>query len=112
MEPPLPLHLVLRACPEILSYAPDGIRDWRGLVGAAGFVRGMIGISPDAWEEAQFHMSPPVAAITVACILQSFDRIARPGGYLRALSRKAAEGGFSPGPMVMALIRAENTRPA
>lgn len=111
-DPKLPLHLVLRACPEIRSYAPDGIRDWHHLIAAAAFVRGMMGISPDAWEEARHHMTPAVAAIAVACILQSFERIANPGGYLRALSRKAAEGSFSPGPMVMALLRAENTRAA
>ncbi|WP_112310392.1 plasmid replication protein RepC [Pseudogemmobacter bohemicus] len=111
-EPGLPLHLVLRACPEILAYAAHGLRDWRDLVTAADFVRGMIGISPDAWEEARFHMGPVTAAITVACILQSFDRISRPGGYLRALARKSAEGTFSPGPMVMALIKADNSRAA
>ncbi|VDC33664.1 plasmid replication protein RepC [Pseudogemmobacter humi] len=111
-DPKLPLHLVLRACPEIRSYAPHGIQDWRDLIAAAAFVRGMMGISPDAWEEAQHHMTPAVAAITVTCILQSFERIAKPGGYLRALSRKASEGAFSPGPMVMALLRAENTHAA
>lgn len=106
--PQLPLYLVLRACPEILTYAPHGIGQ---LVAAASFVRGMMGISPDAWDEAQHHMSPIAAAIAVACILQSFDRIAKPGGYLRALARKAQQGEFSPGPMVMALLKAENDRP-
>ncbi len=111
-QPQLPLHLVLRACPEILLYARDGIRDWWDLVAAAAFVRGMMGISADAWDEAQFHMTPPVAAIVVACILQSVERIAKPGGYLRALSRKAAEGAFSPGPMVMALLRTGSSQAA
>lgn len=110
--PQLPLHLILRACPEIETYATGGIRGWRDLVAAAAFVRGMIGVSPDAWEEACFHMGPEVAAIAVACILQSFDRIGSPGGYLRALSRKAQAGAFSPGPMVMALLRAETARAA
>lgn len=47
-----------------------------------------------------------------ACILQDAARIRQPGGYLRALSRRAAEGGFSPGPMVMALLRREEVRAA
>lgn len=111
-EPQLPLYLVLRACPDILPYAPHGIRHWHELVAAAAFVRGMMGISADAWDEACRHMTPPGAAIAVACMLQSVDRIAKPGGYLRALARKAAEGSFSPGPMVMALLRAENERAA
>ncbi|MFE3838431.1 plasmid replication protein RepC [Pseudogemmobacter sonorensis] len=111
-EPLLPLYLVLRACPEIRLYASAEIRNWRGLIAAAHFVRGMIGISSEAWEEAQRLMTPAIAAITLACILQSHERIAKPGGYLRALARKAGQGAFSPGPMVMALLRAENAHPA
>lgn len=65
----------------------------------------MMGITPSAWEEAMHVMGPEVAAITVAAMLQRFDRITNPGGYLRAFSAKAATGGFSPGPMVMALFQ-------
>lgn len=57
-------------------------------------------------------MGPEVAAVTVAAMLQRFDRIANPGGYLRALSAKAASGGFSPGPMVMALLQDDGARSA
>ncbi|MCO8146373.1 replication initiation protein RepC [Rhodovulum tesquicola] len=103
--PALPLALVLKACPDILDYAPTAPRHWQELVALAGFVRGMMGISPDAWTEAQRDMGPEVAAITLAAILQRVSDIQSPGGYLRALSRKAADGSFSPGPMVMALLR-------
>lgn len=108
----LPLHLVLRACPDLLDYTPHGIRHWHELIAAAAFVRGMLGISPDAWDEACHSMTPPVAAIAVACILQRATDISKPGGYLRALSRKAAMGEFSPGPMVMALLKTETARAA
>lgn len=111
-DPKLPLHLVLRACPDLLDYTPHGIRHWHELIAAAAFVRGMLGISPDAWEDACHSMTPPVAAIAVACILQRATDISKPGGYLRALSRKAAAGEFSPGPMVMALLKADNARAA
>lgn len=111
-EPALPLGLVLKAVPEIAIYAPDDLRTWHDLIRAADIVRPMIGISPDAFAEAQRIMGPGVAAIVIACILQRMDTIARPGGYLRALSAKAAEGTFSPGPMVMALLRSESTRAA
>lgn len=103
-RPNLPLALVLKACPDILDYAPNDVRHWRELVGLAAFVRGMMGISPDAWNEAQRIMGPEVAAITVAGILQRVSEIRSPGGYLRALTDKAAAGGFSPGPMIMALL--------
>ncbi|MEO1910929.1 MAG: replication initiation protein RepC, partial [Paracoccus sp. (in: a-proteobacteria)] len=32
----------------------------------------------------------------------------RPGAYLRSLTKKAEEERFSPGPMVMALLRCDN----
>ncbi len=105
--PNLPLALVLKACPDILPYAPDKPRHWHELVALAGFVRGMMGISPDAWEQAQAAMGPEVAAVTVAGMLQRVADIRSPGGYLRALTRKAETDGFSPGPMIMALLRPE-----
>lgn len=100
----MPLGLVLKACPDILPYSPDRVRSWEDLNALASFVRGMMGISPDAWTKAQQAMGPAVAAITVAGILQRIDEIQSPGGYLRALTRKAEERGFSPGPMIMALL--------
>lgn len=104
--PPIPLGLVLKACPDIEPYAHNGLRHWHDLVAAAGHVRGMMGISPDAWEASMRHMGPEVAAITVAAILQRVDAIHSPGGYLRSLTEKAANDSFSPAPMVMALLRA------
>lgn len=105
--PSIPLGLVLKACPDIMPYAKDGLRHWHELVGTAAFVRGMMGISRDAWEQAQQIMGPEVAAVTVVAILQRIEEIKSPGGYLRALTRKAETDGFSPGPMIMALLRPE-----
>ncbi len=110
-EPPIPLGLVLKAAPDIRDYAPDGIRNWRDLAAVADFVRPMLGISPDAWDQARRNMGDALAAVILACILQRASSITRPGGYLRALTEKAAVGAFAPGPMVMALLRAENDRP-
>ncbi len=103
-QPQLPLALVVKACPDVLPYAQNEIRDWRDLIAVAAFVRGMMGISPQAWEVACRDMGPAVAAITVCCILQRVDQINSPGGYLRSLTEKAGAGSFSPGPMVMALL--------
>ena len=103
-DPTVPLGLVVKACPDILPYAQDGIRRWGDLVNVADFVRGMMGISPDAWQRAVDAMGREVAAITVVGILQRISDIQNPGGYLRALTQKAETGGFSPGPMIMALL--------
>ncbi|WP_170329143.1 plasmid replication protein RepC [Ruegeria arenilitoris] len=106
--PRVPLPLILKACPDILPYCERNPREWRDLIVAASYVRGMMGISPSAWQEAQELMGAEVAAVTVACILQRFSDINSPGGYLRTLAGKAAVGEFSPGPMVMALLNGAN----
>ena len=107
---PIPLGLVLKATPNICDYAPDAIRTWGSFVTAVEFVRPMLGITLDAWQRACRIMGPESAAVTVACILQRHDAILRPGGYLRSLTDKAEGKGFSPGPMIMALLRCDNHR--
>lgn len=103
-DPRLPLALVIKACPEIGHYAKGEISSWYDLIEAADFVRGMIGISPDAWLQAKQEMGAANAAIVLVAMLERVDAITSPGGYLRSLTAKAADGAFSPGPMVMALL--------
>ena len=99
-----PLGMVLDACPDIVDYAKGGIANWRDLEATAAVVRGMIGISPSAWAAAQTTLGEIPAAIVVAGILQKGSAVTSAGGYLRELTRKAEEGEFSVGPMLMALI--------
>ena len=99
-----PLGMVLQACPDIVDYARDGISNWRDFLATAAVVRPMLGISPSAWEEAREILSEVQASVVVAAILQRHAMIASAGGYLRSLTRKAEDGGFSLGPMLMALI--------
>lgn len=107
-----PLGMVLRACPEAVAYGPGGgVTNWRDLMSAAVVVRSMLGVSPSAYQEACEVMGPENAAVAVACILERAGHINSPGGYLRDLTRKAARGEFSLGPMIMALARS-NSAPA
>ena len=101
---PFPLGMVLEACPDISDYARGGISNWRDLLATAEVVRPMLGISPSAWEDARAGMGAAQAAMLVAAILQRGTAIASAGGYVRALTRRAEEGGFSVAPMLMALI--------
>ncbi len=102
-----PIGLVLRACPEILNYGPEGqIRNWRELMTAAVVVRSMLGVSPSAYQEACEVMGAENAAVTIACILERGGHINSPGGYLRDLTNRARSGEFSLGPVLMALLRA------
>ncbi|MDW9502267.1 replication initiation protein RepC [Sinorhizobium meliloti] len=102
-----PLGMVLKACPEINDYGPDGaVESWRDLMSAAVVVRSMLGVSPSAYQDACEVMGQANAAVAVACILERAGHINNAGGYLRDLTRKAARGEFSLGPMLMALMRA------
>ena len=67
--------------------------------------RAALGISADAWREAQETMGAGDAAVMIAAILQKGEAIGSPGGYLRALSAKARAKEFSIGPVLMALLR-------
>lgn len=108
----LPLAVVLKACPDLRDFVSDEIRQWHHLVNAADTLRGMMGISVDAWHDARRAMGDECAAIAVACMLQRMGHINSPGGYLRSLTRKAEEGAFSVSPMVMALLNGANRVPA
>jgi replication initiation protein RepC len=102
--PKIPLHLVIASCPSLKTFYQGDIRHWHQLFNAACHVRPAMGISASAWEEAQRFMGPEQASIVVVAMLERFADIRSPGGYLRALTTKAAAGKFSCGPMVMALI--------
>jgi replication initiation protein RepC len=103
-----PLGMVLNACPDIVDYAKGGIANWRDFLATAAVVRPMLGISPSAWEEARTVMGEAEAAVVVACLLQRSSMIQSAGGYLRELTRKAGEGEFSLGPILMAQINAKD----
>lgn len=100
---PVALGYVLAVCPTIASYARDGISDWRDLLGTAGLVRSMLGVSPDAWEKARAAKGEMAAAAAVAAMLERAEAIRSPGGYLWALTERAENGRFSVKPMLAAL---------
>lgn len=102
--PKIPLHLVIAGCPSLKTFYQGDIRHWHQLFDAACHVRPAMGISASAWEEAQRFMGPEQASIVVVAMLERFADIRSPGGYIRALTSKAAAGEFSCGPMIMALM--------
>lgn len=106
--PKIPLHLVIAGCRSLKTFYQGDIRHWHQLFDAACHVRPAMGISASAWEEAQRFMGPEQASIVVVAMLERFADIRSPGGYLRALTSKAAAGEFSCGPMIMALMSRRN----
>jgi replication initiation protein RepC len=108
-EPPktYPLGLVLKACPDIVNYAVDGIANWRDLMATAAQVRGYLGVSPSAYADALDVLGQENTAVVIACVLQRAQHINSAGGYLRVLTEKARAGQFSVGPVLMSLLRTQ-----
>ncbi len=98
------------------------MRTWPQFLEAVATIRPMLGISPDAWNEAREVLGAVEAHIVVATILQRSEysseaapggsgmevngspAIRSAGGYLRALTEQARAGTFHLGPVLMALI--------
>ena len=101
-----PIGLVMRACPEIIAYAPGGeVRGWRDLMSAAVVARSTLGVSASAYQDACEVMGAENAAVAMAAILERAGHINSAGGYLRDLTSRTRRGEFSLGPMLMALLK-------
>ena len=92
--------MLMVTCPHFAEMARqlEGgyIRNWNDLHRAAGKIRGMAGISEDAWNVAQKALSPAVAAAAIALIFDKHTNgeVKSPGGYLRGMVLKAKAGEF------------------
>ena len=102
------LQTVLRACPEISLYGPNGaVRSWMDLKNAANVVKTMLSISQSAYDEAERQVGPQATCTIIACILERSGQINSAGGYLRSLIKKKHSNSFTVKPMLMALLRSK-----
>jgi len=101
----VPLDMVLRACPDIREYASDGIRSWRDLVDASPMVSRFLGITQSAYVEARQTLGMEGVSAVIAWLLQRAGDIQSAGGYLRSLTQKAREGGFSISQLLMSTLK-------
>ncbi|MDE3761359.1 replication protein C [Sinorhizobium meliloti] len=87
------LQDVLRAVPALKTYgfAPTS---WAELARANPLMCRVAGISEDARARAVEQMGEQQAAVAVAVTLEKYDRqeVSSPGGYLRAMTDRAAAG--------------------
>ncbi|MGU3576114.1 plasmid replication protein RepC [Brucellaceae bacterium C25G] len=105
-----PLELILRACPDLNSYARSDIKLWKDLIHLTTQIRSYLGISQSAFEQAKRIFGQQNTAIIIACILQRIDHIQSAGGYLRNLTEKALNQGFSLEPLLMSLLRVQSQK--
>lgn len=89
------LDLVLRACPEIISYASYPILHWQHLIDTTKKVCTFIGIDSRLHKFALKILGQENTAIVIAYLLQRYEHIKSVSGYMRILVEKAAEDGFS-----------------
>ena len=92
------LPMLMIACPEFaeLARSMEGgyLRDWTDMHRAAAKIRGVAGISEDAWNVANKVMGPAIAAATIALIYDKHveGQVKSAGGYLRAMVERAKAG--------------------
>ncbi|WP_439710837.1 replication initiation protein RepC [Brucella anthropi] len=88
------LQVLLRAIPALTTYGMSCPRTWAELARLAPQICRMAGISDDARRRAVDQMGEQAAAIAIAITLQKFDerQVKSPGGYLRAMTARAAAG--------------------
>ncbi|MBZ7926794.1 replication initiation protein RepC [Ensifer adhaerens] len=108
LNSPAPLPLVLKACPQIRDYGPSGrVDSWRDLITATTVVKNMLGISPDAYNDACATLGPETTATVLACLLERAEHIHSAGAYLRDLTRRAKNQSFAVSAMLSARLRAQ-----
>ncbi|RWC69590.1 MAG: replication protein C [Mesorhizobium sp.] len=85
---------VVRAVPALRTYGFALPRTWGDLARLVPQMCRLAGISDDARRRAVEQMGEQQAAVAVAVTLQKFDRqeVSSPGGYLRAMTVRAAAG--------------------
>lgn len=92
------IPMLMVACPHFAELARDMgggyIRNWTDMHRAAAQIRGMAGISQDAWNVANKILGPERAAATIALIFdkQTTGEVKSAGGYLRAMVERAQSG--------------------
>lgn len=83
---------VVSKCSEYLSFFPEPSQGWQDLSRTAYALVPMMGIEQPVYAQA-IHVVGARRAITVVlCMLETLGNIGNPGGYLRRLTQKDAEG--------------------
>lgn len=104
-----PLHLVTKACPDLVVFSGSTVETWGQLFSAATRLCPALGIRLPTWNDAVRLMGPESASVVVAALLQRFSEIRSPGAYLRRLTIQASQGKFSCVPMIGSLLEPKAT---
>ena len=88
------LEDVWRATPSLAEYGYQPPRSWADLDRIAPKLCRIAGVSEDARQRAVDRMGQQAAAVAIALTFEKYTRaeISSPGGYLRAMTDRAASG--------------------
>src|SRR5690606_33604340 len=89
------LDHILQTYPEVETYAPKPIKNWRDLSEVTSRIRCFIGIDTKLYELALQNLGKFPTAIVISYLLQRYEHIRSTSGYLRILIEKAQNGAFS-----------------
>ncbi|MEP5152110.1 plasmid replication protein RepC [Planktotalea sp.] len=99
------LQMVSTHCKEMRAYFSEPLNKWSDLVHVVDRLRPMMGVSLKVWDRATEAMGLEQASVVLAVMLERFEEIRSPSGYLQHLTNKAELGTFSCNPMLLALAR-------
>lgn len=93
----LDVPMIVQACPEFATWARNigsQLISWTDAHSVAGQLRPMIGISEQAWNDAQGQLGPQVATAALALVFDKHcsGEVSSPNGYLRGIVKKAGAG--------------------
>lgn len=91
----IPSSNLLNKLTEYRKMFPDGARTSQELSAQATSLVPMMGIDQPVYEEAKRDLGSEIAPIAVLCLLEKFEQLENPGGYLRHLAKQASSGTFN-----------------
>ncbi|MCA0922931.1 plasmid replication protein RepC [Pseudooceanicola nanhaiensis] len=71
---------------------PEGAHSWTTLREQARQIIPMMGVDLQVYDEAERYLGRQIAPIAVLCMLERFETLTNPGGFLRHLARQGRAG--------------------
>lgn len=93
------------ACPQATGYLLEKLRSPWDVIAHAKRLAPMIGIDGPSYEAAEARHGPFGTALTIWGMLESLDRVQRPGAYFRAITSGKRSSTFDPWVLIDRLIR-------
>ena len=102
-------HLT-EACPQATSFLLEKLRSPWDVIAHAKRLAPMIGIDGSCYDAAEARHGPFGTALTIWGMLESLDRVQRPGAYFRSITSGKRSSTFNPWVLIDRLMRRSQRR--